>query len=142
MRKITVGVLLLASAIVMAGMAYARSPLGSGSGSCCLPDCSSARITTEQWQKYRTDSLGLREQMMTRKFELEKEELQPHPDNTKVARLESEISSLRSSIHDLRTKAGLAVCYQGGAGCRSNGINGDRGNGMGIRGQGMGRCNQ
>ena len=143
MRKAIIGTMLLVSVLIMVGMVYARGPMGSGSGACGRPDCPNAgSATTDQWQKFRADSLGLREQMMAKKFELEKEMLQANPDKAKVAKLEGELSALQASVQDMRTKAGLTGCDQGGAGCRNGGMMRNCGSGMANCGQGMGRCNQ
>lgn len=141
MRKFIVGALLVASAIVMAGTVYAWGPMGNGPGSCGQQNCPNAGATTDQWQKFRTDSLSLREQLMTKKFELEKETLQPSPDKTKISGLEIEISTLKTTIQDLRAKAGLSDCKPSGKGYH-NGIKGNCSNNMESCGQGLRRCSQ
>lgn len=141
MRKIITGTVLFASALIMAGMVYARGPMGFGAGDCGRPDCLNAgSATTDQWQKFRADSLGLREAMMTKKFEIEKELLQTTPDKTRITKLENELSALQASVQGLRTKAGLAGCDQSGSGCRNGGMNVNCGSGMASFGQGRGRC--
>jgi len=78
-------------------------------------------VSGEQLQKFKGESIGLREQMMSKKFELEKETLKATPDAARIAALETELTGLRTKIQELRTNAGLPTRGQDGPGSRSGG---------------------
>jgi hypothetical protein len=119
-RSVIVAVLL--GSVIMVGMVYARGPMAGGPGGCGMSGCNNAgAVGTEQWKKFRADSIELREQMMTRMFELQRENLKEAPDAAKVAKLEAEITDLRTKIQDIGAEAGLPACGTKGADCRGKG---------------------
>ena len=120
----------LAASVITVGMVYARGPMGG----CDKPGCNNAgAVSGEQWQKFKADSIELREQMMTKRFELEKENLKATPDAARVAGLENEVADLRTKMQELRAKAGLPTRGQDGPGFRRGGM-------MNRGGAGCGNC--
>ena len=127
MKRLVIAAVLAAS-VITAGMVYARGPMGGCGGAGCD---NGGAVSGEQWQKFKSDSIELREQMMTKRFELEKENLKAAPDAARIASLETGITDLRMKIQELRSKAGLPTCGQDGPGSRRGGMM-NRGPGAGC----------
>lgn len=128
MKKMSVVVIALSLAVSMLGSAHAgyRNGMGGGCGS-----CPQAGATSEQFRKFRADTIDLRQEMMNKRFEMQRENLKASPDKEKIAALQADIRANQSKIMDIRSKSGLAV----------NKCDGECGPGMGRPGkQGCGVC--
>jgi hypothetical protein len=117
MKKLIIAAVLAAS-VSTVGMVYARGPMGG----CGMSGCNNAGgVSGEQWKKFQADSIDLREQMMSKRFALQKENLKATPDAAVIAGLEAEIAGLRTKVQEIRAKAGLPTCDEDGPGPRCGG---------------------
>lgn len=101
----------LGIAIGMAS-AEARGPRGGfdggGCGNCSGPQGSGpAGVGKDQFQKFRADSLDLRQEMMLKRFEIQRENLKGAPDLAKIDQLKREIADVQVKIQALRLQNGL-----------------------------------
>ena len=128
MKKMSVAALALTLAASLFSLADAG--YGNGMGAGC-GNCAPQGAPSDPFRKFQADTIDLRQEMMTKRFEMQRENLKGTPDRAKIASLQVEIKSLQSKILDLRGKSGLPVdkgdgeCRQIKVGC----------------GKGMGGCN-
>ena len=149
MKKMYVMFVALCLAVSISSIASAgyRNGMGSGCGNC--PQNGGA---SEQFHKFQADTIDLRQEMMTKRFAIQRENLHATPDKDKVAALQAEINSIQTKIMDIRAQSGLPInkcngeyrrgkfknCQQPMAGC-NKGMGGGMHNGV-NRGKGMGNC--
>jgi hypothetical protein len=125
MKRITVLVVTLSLAVALFSIANAGNRNGCG-------DCAQRGASSEQLRKFQADTIDLRQEMMTKRFEIKRENLKATPDKEKIVSLQADIKTLQSKIFDIRSKSGLPVGKS----------NGDCGKKMGDCGnRGMGECN-
>jgi hypothetical protein len=74
--------------------------------------------------QFRKDTLDLRQEMMNKRFELQRENLKGAPDVARIAVLKADISAIQSRINSIRVRSGLpdkgkrdGECYKKGEGC-------------------------
>jgi hypothetical protein len=106
----------------------------------------------DQFRKFQMDTLDLRQDMMNKRFELQRENLKGTPDAAKVAGLTAEVTAIQAKINDIRVQSGLpdkgkrdGECFKMDGGCfKQDGMGGcNKQNGMGgcNKQNGMGGCN-
>ena len=130
MKRMSVVVIALGLAVSLFSIANAgnrNGMRGGGCGNCSQGDAA----TSDQFRKFQTDTIDLRQEMMTKRFEMQREHLKDTPDGAKIAALQAEFSAIQSKLLDVRSKSGLQA-GKGDGGC---------GPGMGGFGRGMGGCN-
>ncbi|HIJ81164.1 MAG TPA: hypothetical protein HPP76_05600 [Desulfuromonadales bacterium] len=105
MVKKLVGMLAVAGLVVsLSGSLYAGCNQGTG-GDC--GNCLKPATMTDPMKKFQADTIDLRQEMMMKRFELQRENLKPVQNENKVKLLQSEIKSLQVRIQDIRQKSGL-----------------------------------
>lgn len=117
MGRIITGIaaLLLLSAVG----AFAEGNRG-GCGNC--PN-RSAQGQSDQECAFQRSTIDLRQELMNKRFELQRENLKAVPDKARMDGLQAEIGALQSRIFSLRTQSGLKKCANdgdcipGGCGC-------------------------
>lgn len=90
---------------------------------------------TDVYRQFRINTLDLRQEMMNRRFELQRENLKGTPDNRKVAALKADVAAIQARISEIRVQSGLpedgkrdGECYKPDAGCnKQNGLGGCNG---------------
>lgn len=102
MRRVYVAVVALSLAVSLFSMANAG--MGGGCGNCDQQGTSS-----DPYRKFQAATIDLRQEMMTKRFEVQRENLKASPDKAKVAALQAEIKVLQSKIMDIRSQSGLPV---------------------------------
>jgi len=125
MRKILAA---LTVVVLAAGSAIAMGPAGGGPGmgcGCGMEKGMSAPDSAAH-KKFLSDTMSLRQEMMNKQFEMQKEYVKETPDQAVMTKLKGEIAELSTKIKDARVKAGLPVGpkghkghhkMQGGMGC-------------------------
>lgn len=134
MKKISVLVIAVSLAVSMFTLANAgyRNGMDGGCG-----DCAQAGKPSDQYRKFQGDTLDLRQEMMLKRFEAQRENLKATPDSAKIAALQAEIKVLQAKILEIRNQSGLTSdkcdgeCPQPRGGCDKRGA--------GVKG--MGGCN-
>jgi hypothetical protein len=77
--------------------------------------CEKAGATPEQIRKFKADSIDLRQEMMNKRFDLQRENLKETPDSAKVAAIKADMEAIKVKIDALKTAAKLptsASCCQ------------------------------
>jgi len=139
MKKMSVVVLALSLAVSMFGVANAgRNGMGMGMGMGCA-NCPQAGAASEPFRKFQSDTIDLRQEMMTKRFEMQRENLKGTPDKEKIAALQADIKNIQLKIMDIRSQSALPVNKCDGEMVKRNCNPGKRG--MGGYGNGMGMCN-
>lgn len=138
MKKISVVVLALGLAVSMFSIASAGHGKGMRNGGCS--DCvQQGGAPSGPFQKFQADTIDLRQEMMLKRFEVQRENLKGVPDNAKIAALQADIKELQSKILTIRSQSGLPMDKCDGE-CGKGMGNFDK-NGMGGCGKGNGGCN-
>ena len=127
MKRMSVVMMVLGLTVSLCSIAGA----GMGRGGC--GDCAQggASTSSEPFRKFQAETIDLRQEMMTKRFEMQRENLKGTPDKGKIAALQADIAALQAKIMDLRGKSGLPV----------DKCDGECGPRMGGCGKGMGGCN-
>jgi hypothetical protein len=112
MRKILAA---LTVVVLAAGSAMAAGHMGGGPGMGC--GCGSAKGMSAQdsaaHKKFLSDTMSLRQELMNKQFEMQKEYVKETPDQAVMTKLKGEISELSTKLKDARVKAGLPVGPKG-----------------------------
>ncbi len=140
MKKFFASVTACALALAIGGTVFAQGPRG-GCNTC--DQCGQGNqgnqgaqgfVESDPYRKFRQDTLDLRQDMMNKRFELQRENLKGTPDATKVAGLKAEVTAIQSKINDIRVQSGLpekgkrdGECFKFDGGC--------------FKQDGMGGCN-
>jgi hypothetical protein len=108
MKKLYVMVAVFALSLAVGVTAMAQAKKGQKESS--KPHCSScdkSAATPEQLKKFKADSIDLRQEMMNKRFDLQRENLKETPDSSKVAAIKAEIEAVKVKIDALRTASNL-----------------------------------
>ncbi len=116
---------LAGSALAMPGMGPGAGP-GAGMG----PGMAAQGQYSEQYKKFAVETLPIRQEMMNKHFDLQKEFLKEKPDQEAIKKVQGEIGELRKKMIDAHVKSGLPMGKMGKMGKR--GHKGMRGGGMGM----------
>jgi hypothetical protein len=105
--------------VLAAGSAMAIGPMGGGmgAGGCCGMGKGATAADTAAHKKFINETMPLRQEMMNKHFEMQKEYIKETPDQVVMTKLKGEIMELRTKLMDARTKAGLPM-GRGGKGMR------------------------
>ena len=157
MKKMSVAAVVLSLAVSLFSLANAGSNgMGGGCDKCAKqPAAPTAPATAEAlsdpFRKFQGDTIDLRQEMMLKRFEVQRENLKGTPDEAKIASLRTDIRNLQAKILAVRSQSGLpgdkcdGECPQTMGGCdkmsmgdcSKAAMGGDCGKGMG-----MGGCNK
>ena len=94
---VVIGLFLTSAAYAMWG--------GSGDGPCIT--ATGADIETVK--KFQKETLSLRDEIMTKKLELQGEYNKPAPDTNRIATIQKEVIDLKAKIHEIANKHGIKV---------------------------------
>lgn len=106
MKKISVALTTLALALIIGGTAQAGKHRGDMRGGC--GNCAQSGALSDQQRAFQLNTLDLRQEMMLKRFELQRENLKAIPDNAKVAALQDEVKTIQGKINDIRVQSGIA----------------------------------
>jgi len=143
MKRI-VGVIAVAAVVlVIGGVAFAQMGGGWGPGSGCLYGAgytgTNGTVNVEKLKKFQKDSLGLRDELITKRAELANEYAKPTPDATRIADLRKQMIDTQAKIQKVAEINGLPAWGQGYG--RGGMGRGGRGRGM-MSGSGPNGCPQ
>ena len=110
MKKLygVITVLALSLSIGVTAMAQGRMS-GKSSQKAGCSSCQKSAAAPEQIKKVKADSIDLRQEMMNKRFDLQRENLQETPDSAKVASLKAEMEAIKVKIDALKTAADMPV---------------------------------
>jgi hypothetical protein len=139
MKKMSIAVAALCLSVSMFSIATAGFQNGMGGG--CADCAKQAATLSDPQQKFQADTIDLRQEMMNKRFEAQRENLKATPDNAKIAALQADIKLIQSKIMEIRSQSGLPTGKSDGecgtmmGGCDKKGMGGcDK--------KGMGGCNK
>ena len=66
-----------------------------------------AGTNVETMKKFQKETLSLRDEIMTKKLELQSEYNKPTPDTNRIATIQKEIIDLRAKIQEIANKHGI-----------------------------------
>lgn len=131
MKKIFVAALIVAVGFSLGGIAYAAwwgGGYGPGYGS---------QADVKALRGFQKETLPLRDELITKRTEIQNEYAKENPDQTRIATLQKEMIDLQAKIQDAAQKQGLSAWGPGwmmGGGYGPGWATGHRGYGMGYRG--------
>ncbi|MDU0459345.1 MAG: hypothetical protein RW306_11525 [Geobacteraceae bacterium] len=105
MKKVTATLTAIALALVIGGTAQAGRHRGGMNGGC--GDCAQSDSQTEQQRAFHQNTIDLRQEMMLKRFEVQRENLKATPDNAKITALKSEIKGIQEKINEIRIQSGM-----------------------------------
>jgi hypothetical protein len=135
MKKMSV----VALALTLAVSLFSRADAGYGTGRGAGCGNCDQQVASEPFRKFQADTIDLRQEMMVKRFEVQRENLKGTPDREKIAALQADIKVIQSKILDIHNQSGLTADKGDGECCRKDGRFDKRG--MGGRGKRMGGCN-
>lgn len=143
MKKLFTTVAACALALAVGGTVFAQGRMGGCNE--CNQGNQGAQVSgqPDQFQKFRVDTLDLRQDMMNKRFELQRENLKGTPDAAKVAGLRADVTAIQARINAIRVQSGLpdngkrdGECFKMDGGCfKQDGMGGCN------KQDGMGGCN-
>ncbi len=115
MKKLytAIAVCALALSVGVAALAQGKmEPKGSKKGDCCSSTKGDA--TPEQIRKFKADTIDLRQEMMNKRFDLQREGLKEAPDSAKIDALKAEVTAVKAKIEAVRESSKLpdSVCQK------------------------------
>lgn len=134
MKKKFVAVITLSLAVSLSGIAAAsyRNGMGGGCSSCAQG------MPSDQVRTFQLDTIDLRQEMMTKRFEIQHENLMGTPDKEKIASLQADIKAIQLKIMAIRSQSGQSVdTCDGEYGWILGGYNKKK---TGVCGNGTGLC--
>ena len=135
MRKIFTTVTACALALAVGGTVFAQGRMGGCND--CMQGNQGPQVSgqPDQFRKFQADTLDLRQEMMNKRFELQRENLKGTPDAAKIAVLKAEVGAIQARISAIRVQSGLpekgkrdGECFKMDGGC--------------FKQDGMGGCNK
>ena len=101
-------VLALSLAVGVTAMAQGKTS-GKGARKPGCSSCQTSCATPEQMKKFKADSIDLRQEMMNKRFDLQRENLKETPDTAKVTAIKAEIEAIKVKIDALKTESKIPV---------------------------------
>jgi hypothetical protein len=129
MKKMSVAVVALSLAVCLFSRADAgTNGTGGGCDKCAQHQAAPVTLTTPEalpdpFRKFQGDTIDLRQEMMLKRFEIQRENLKGTPDEAKIASLRAGIKTLQAKILAIRSQSGLpgdkcdGECPQAMGGC-------------------------
>jgi len=131
MKKYSAFTAACAMVLAMAGTALAQCSTGGGCGNCNqgvqqnqIKPGSVTAAEPDPYRLYIQNTLDLRQEMMNRRFELQRENLKATPDAAKVAGIKADITAIQVKINQIRLQSGLpdegkrdGECFKLDGGC-------------------------
>lgn len=119
--------------VLALALAVGNTALAGKDGGCAK--CAQNAAQSDQIKKFRQDTLDLRQEMMNKRFDLQRENLKGMPDAAKVAALQAEIAAIQARIGAIRAQSGLPQSGKLDGECAAMGMGCDRAMNPGCNGQ-------
>jgi hypothetical protein len=101
-----VAVFALSLAVGVTAMAQGKTS-GKGPKKAACSSCNKTGATPEQIRKFKADSIDLRQEMMNKRFDLQRENLKDAPDAAKVAAIKADMAAIKVKIDAIKAAASL-----------------------------------
>jgi ribosomal protein L29 len=99
MKKVLISIMLIVSLIVVIGIVYAEHIHGTGQEA-----TPSTTTNIEDLKKFQKETLSLRDELITKRFELKNEYSKSPKDYSRIATLRKEIAEIRTKIEAIADK--------------------------------------
>ena len=107
MKKFFTIVTACALALAVGGTVFAQGRMG-GCNECAQGNQTPQAVgQTDQNRKFQMDTLDLRQEMMLKRFEMQRENLKATPDAGKIAALKADVNTIQARINSIRVQSGL-----------------------------------
>ena len=108
MKKLYAVITVLAITLSVGVTAMAQGKMsGKSANKAGCSSCQKSGATPEQIKKFKVDSIDLRQEMMTKRFDLQRENLKDAPDSARVAAIKADMDAIKVKIDALKTAANL-----------------------------------
>jgi hypothetical protein len=98
-------VFVISLTVGVTAMAQTRKGLKESQKHCS--SCNKSAATPETLKKFKADTIDLRQEMMNKRFDLQRENLKETPDSARIAAIKSEMEAIKVKIDAIRTAANL-----------------------------------
>jgi len=142
MKRLIATVTACVLALAIAGTVLAQCRKGGGCDNCnqggqmnqAKPG-NAANAESDPYRQFRQNTLDLRQEMMNKRFDLQRENLKATPDAARVAGIKADITAIQAKINQIRIQSGLpdggkrdGECFKMDGGCnKQNGMGGCNG---------------
>jgi hypothetical protein len=110
MKKLYAAMIVLALSLAVNATAMAQGRMCvNGAKKAGCSSCQTACATPERMRKFKAESLDLRQEMMTKRFELQREDLKETPDSAKVAAIKADMDAIKVKLDALKTTSKIPV---------------------------------
>jgi len=99
-RTAMIGLAVVVALLVGGGALYAHGPWGHGMGY-------GAGVNVENVKKFQKETLSLRDELITKRLELQNEYSKPQPDYDRIGTLRKEIVDIQTKIQAAADKYGV-----------------------------------
>lgn len=107
MRRTTmIGLTVVVALLVVGGAVYAHGPWGYSMGY-------GAGVNVENVKKFQKETLSLRDELITKRLELQNEYSKPQPDYDRIGTLRKEIVDIQTKIQASADKYGVPALGSG-----------------------------
>src|SRR5512133_2203774 len=106
MKRLYVAVTVFALSLTLGVIAMAQVKKSHKAKAGCS-SCDKSCATPEQMKKFKADSIDLRQEMMNKRFDLQREELKETPDDAKIAAIKADMEAIKVKIDALKTASNL-----------------------------------
>lgn len=111
MRKGVIVLLIAAAVLILVSSVYAHRP-DEGYRTCQMQNADLDSV-----KKFQKDTLSLRDELITKKIELRKENNKENPDRERIATIQKEIIDIKTKIHQKADETGVHWRKKGETGC-------------------------
>lgn len=138
MKKFVVTAAACALTLAVGGTVFAQCRTAGGCDSCnqgwqqSQKDPGSGGAERDPYRQFQQNTLDLRQAMMNKRFELQRENLMAIPDAAKIVSLNSDIRAIQARIIEIRMQSGLpdtgkrdGECFSLDGGCFKQNGGGD-----------------
>jgi len=143
MKKFIAFTAACALALAIGGTASAGcAKAGGGCGNCAqggalnqVNPAGTVAVESDPYRIFIRNTLDLRQEMMNKRFELQRENLKATPDAARVAGIKAEVAAIQARINQIRVQSGLpdegkrdGECFKMDGGCgKMDGLGGCNG---------------
>jgi hypothetical protein len=124
MNKLFTTVTACAMVLSVGATLFAQDLTGGCNGCIRGSQSNQAIAKSDPQHKFQMDTIDLRQDMMNRRFEMQRENLKGTPDAAKIAGLKAEVGAIQARINAIRVQSGLpesgkldGECYKMDGGC-------------------------
>lgn len=107
MKKLYAIIAVLAISLSLGVTAMAHGKKVANKAGCS--SCQKSGATPEQIRKFRADSIDLRQEMMNKRFDLQRENLKDAPDSARVAAIKADMEAIKVKLDALKTANKIPV---------------------------------